>query len=355
MNMKKAIGITIALLVLAGMVLLLIGNRKRMNEQTASTATTEQEVSVYTETVLDRAYSHAFASNGLCQAVCELNFVSGVSGRVIEIYVDKGREVRKGDPLLKIDSELLESDYQASLAACEALRTDVRRFERSNLAGGVTDQQLESLRTQLVAAESRLARSKKMLDDAVVLSPMGGTVNARHVELGSLIAPNVPLFDLVNDRALKVACNVSESKVKQLSKGMAVTLTSGTVPGKTFTGRISHIGIKTDRGLNYPVEVLLDKNDDLRIGMYLKVLFDSGSRRTGILIPRKAIVGSAKAANVYLVRDGKASLQEVSLGDMVGNEVEILSGLSAGDEIITAGIMNVADGSAVKPINPSMP
>lgn len=350
--MKKAIGIAVALLILAGMTLLLVGNRKKMKEQISSAFTAEQEVPVYTDTVAEQTYSHDFTSNGLCQAVSELNFVSNVSGRVVELYVDKGRVVRKGDPLLKIDSDLLESDYQASLAACEALRNDVQRFERSNLAGGVTDQQLENIRTQLVAAESRLARSRKMLEDAVVRSPMAGTVNARYVELGSLIAPNVPLFDIVNDGALKVMCNVSESKVKMLSKGMQVSLTSGTVPGKRFTGHVSHIGIKTDRGLNYPVEVLLDKDSDLRIGMYLKVLFDSGSQRAGILIPRKAIIGSAKAANVYRIRDGIARQQEVSLGDMIGDEVEILTGLSAGDVIITSGIMNVADGMAVKPINP---
>lgn len=350
--MKKAIGIAVALLILAGMALLLVVNRKKMREQTSLALTAQQEVTVYTDTVAEKMYSHDFTSNGLSQAVSELNFVSSVSGRVIELYVDKGRGVRKGDPLLKIESDLLEADYLASLAACEALRNDAQRFERSNLAGGVTDQQLENIRTQLVAAESRLARSRKMLDEAVVRSPMAGTINARYVELGSLIAPNVPLFDIVNDGTLKVVCNVSESKVKMLSKGMQVSLTSGTVPGKTFSGHVSHIGIKTDRGLNYPVEVLLDKNSDLRIGMYLKVLFGSGSQRAGILIPRKAIVGSAKAANVYRVRDGIARLQEVSLGEMIGDKVEILAGLSAGDVIITSGIMNLADGTAVKPINP---
>lgn len=349
--MKKIIGIAVALLILAGMAFLLVGNRKKMKEQTSSASLAEREVAVYTDTVAERSFSHDFTSNGISQAVNELNYVSSVSGRVIAVYVDKGRSVRKGDALLKIDAELLESDYQASLAACEALRTDVQRFERANQAGGISDQQLESLRTQLVAAESRLARSRKMLEEAVVRSPMAGTVNARYVEPGSLIAPNVPLFDIVNDRALKVPCNVSEDKVKRLAKGMQVSLTSGTVPGKTFSGHISHIGIKADRGLNYPVEVLPDPDADLRIGMYLKVQFGGGALRTGILIPRRAILGSAKAADVYRVRDGKAALQEVSLGEMIGDEVEVVSGLAAGDVIITSGIMNVADGVAVKPLN----
>lgn len=355
MNRKNIIGTTVAALIVAGMVLLLAGNRKRMKEEAASAFTTDREVPVSTCEVAEEEYSRDFTSNGLSQAVSELNFVSGVSGRVVEIYVDKGRSVRKGDPLLKIDSDLLESDCRASLAAYETLRDDAQRFERSNRTGGVTDQQLENIKTQLVAAESRLARSRKMLDDALVKSPMDGTVNARYVEPGSLIAPNVPLFDIVDDRALKVVCNVSESKARMLSRGLPVTLTSGSVPGRTFSGRISHIGIKTDRGLNYPVEVLLDKDSDLRIGMYLKARFGSGAQRVGILIPRKAIVGSAKAADVYLVRDGKALLREISLGEVIGDRVEVLEGLSAGDVIITSGIMNVADGAAVKPVNPQVP
>lgn len=310
---------------------------------------TEGAVAVSIYKVEEESYRHDFTSNGLCQAVSELNYVSSVSGRVVEIYVDKGKAVRKGDPLLKIETDLLESDYKASLAAYETLRNDVQRFENSYRAGGVTDQQLENVKTQLVAAENRLDRSRKMLDDAVVRSPMAGTVNSRFIEIGSLIGPNVPLFDIVDERNLRVVCNIPESRVKTLSKGMPVSLTSSSFPGKTFSGQVGHIGIKTDRGLNYPVEVFLDQDADLRIGMYLQARFGAGMMQSGILIPRKAIIGSAKAANVYLVTEGKALRREIALGDMIGDRVEVTEGLSAGDIIIVSGIMNVTDGTAVRP------
>lgn len=344
--MKKFIGIIISVLVVAGIVALLVSNKKKMNEETASTIQAETGVSVSTIVTEEETYSLEFSTSGLTQAVSELNFVSNTQGRVIAIYADNGKFVRKGDPLLKIDSELLQSDYEASLAAYEAMEQDVQRFTNSNQVGGVTDQQLDNMKTQLAAAKSRLDRARKMLDDALVKSPMTGVINQRYVELGSLIAPNAPLFDIVNDNQLKIMLGVPEGRIKMLSKGQKVTVT-GAEAGKTYTGTINFIGIKTDRGLNYPVEVYLDKNADLHIGMYLKVLFSANAEHTGILVPRKAIVGSAKAANVYVVENDKAVQREVVLGEMIGDKVEILSGVGAGEEIIIAGIMNVADGTEV--------
>lgn len=349
--MKKIIGIAIAALVVAGIVALLASNKKKMTEEAASTIQAEKAVTVSTFTAEDESYSIEFSANGPTQAVSELNFVSSTQGRVVAIYADKGRYVRKGDALLKVESELLESDYNASLAAYEAMKQDVERFTRSNEAGGVTDQQLDNMKTQLTAAKSRLDRSRKMLDDAVVKSPMSGIINTRYVELGSLIAPNVPLFDIVNDSQIKVMVGVPESKVKLLSKGQKVTATNSAEPGVTYTGSVNFIGIKTDRGLNYPVEIVLDKNSALRVGMYLKILFSDNTQREGILVPRKAIVGSAKAANVFVVENGKAVQREVVLGEMVGDKVEILEGVRAGEKIISAGIMNVADGTEVNCIN----
>lgn len=344
--MKKITGIVIAAVVVVGVGYFLAANKAKMKKLTSEVENAGSDVYVSTMKVNVEQFSRDFTSNGAVQAVSELNFVSDVQGRVVRILADKGDVVHKGSVLLEIDKELLQADYDANKAAYEALKKDEERFTRANEAGGVTSQQLDNIRTQLTAAKSRLTVSEKRLSDATVKSPMSGTVNMRYVEPGSLIAPNAPLFDIVDDSRLKVICNVSESKVRMLDKGMSVTLTGGT-PERSFSGRITHIGIKTDRGLNYPVEVVLDRDENLQIGMYLKAHFSDNGNHTGILVPRKAIVGSAKAANVYVVENGIAYQRPVALGDMTGDRVEILEGLSDGDEIIVAGLMNVADGTVV--------
>jgi len=345
--MKKTVGILIAVLFVAGMVLMLVSNKKKMVAESTTGAGRNKTERVETYKVTQESYDRSFTSNGLCQAVSELNFVSDVSGRVVEIYVNKGSHVKKGAPLLKIDTELYEADYKAAKAAYEALCKDEQRFTRSNEAGGITNQQLDNIRTQLVAAESRYVMAKWKYENATVKAPMSGTINNRFVEVGSLIAPNAPLFEIVNDGNLKLTCNVPESRLALIRTGQKVTATDSSLPGVEFTGKVSHIGIKTDRGLNYPVEIVLDRNSNLRIGMYLKVRFSEGEDHLGILVPRKAIVGSAMSAVVYVVDGERAFRREVSLGQMVGERVEVIDGLKSGEEIVVAGLMNVGDGTFV--------
>ena len=343
--MKKIIGIILTVLVVAGMVLLLAGNKKKMEQQTQSVAKADTTEVVTTCTVTLQPCSRAFTSNGVAQAASELNFVSEVSGRVVAVMVDKGSRVSKGSPLLRIDSELLEADYKAALATYESLKKDAERFSRSAEAGGISGQQLDNVRTQLVAAESRLAVSKWKLDNAVVKAPISGTINNRFVEPGSLIAPNAPLFEIVDDSRIKTVCNVSEEKVQRLTVGQHVTATTN--GGETFGGTIRNIGVKTDRGLNYPVEVAMDANSALRVGTYLKVQFAGETEDAALLIPRKAVVGSVMAANVFVAENGRAVRREVTLGDMYGEQIEILSGLQEGDEIVVSGLMNISDGRSI--------
>lgn len=344
--MKKTIAITVAAVLVAGSVLILMGNRKKMQEQTSSTSADSSEI-VTTFKVKAERPDRAFYSTGVAQACSELNFVSEISGRVVEIYVDKGSRVSKGTPLLKIDSELLEADYKATLASYEALKKDEERFSRSFNAGGVTSQQLDNIRTQLIASESRLAVSKWKLDNAVVKAPMSGTVNNRFVETGSLIAPNVPLFEIVDDSRLKVVCNVPESALRMVRTGSRVDVSCSN-GSSSWTGTVKNVGVKTDRGLNYPVEVSLTRDSGLKAGMFLKVCFRPEENEEAILIPRRAVVGSVLSADVYVIENGRAQRRPVTLGEMFGDRIEIVAGLSEGEEVVVAGLMNVSDGCAVR-------
>lgn len=344
--MKKLTGIIITAIVVAAMVFILAGNKKKTQALSTSEAATDRTETVTTVTASAEQFTRRFRSNGVAQAQNELNFVSEISGRVVAVYVDKGSRVAKGTPLLKVDTELLEADYKATLASYEALKKDEERFTRSFEAGGITNQQLDNIRTQLVAAESRLTVSKWKLDNAVVKAPISGTINNRFVESGALIAPNVPLFEIVDASRIKLVCNVPESRLPLIRTGMKVSAT-GENTRKEFGGTVKSIGVKTDRGLNYPVEIIMDRDPELRIGAYLKVDFEAEGSYSAILVPRKAVVGSVLAANVYVVRDGKAERREVKLGEMYGDRIEILEGIEDGDEIIVGGLMNVSDGTVV--------
>ncbi|MFA7043569.1 MAG: efflux RND transporter periplasmic adaptor subunit, partial [Bacteroidales bacterium] len=144
--------------------------------------------------------------------------------------------------------------------------------------------------------------------------------------------------------------NVSERQVLLLKKGQIVNLSCNTFPGEKYAGSITFIGEKADRSLTFPVEITIDSKNKKRLkaGMYITVHFDFNAEKQGILIPRNAISGSVKAANVYVVKNGIVGKKDVVIGEMVGQNVEILQGLKAGDSIVVAGLINVAEGTKVQ-------
>ncbi len=348
--MKKVWSIIAVLALIAVIVVILVINKNRSSEQTQIASGASASVTVGMIEVTEEMSDRSFVSNGSLEPFRELSFVSDVSGRVLQVFADEGAVVSKGKILVQVDDEMLKADFTASEAAYNALKTDLERFTNANVNGGVTDQQLETIRTQFVAAESRYISSKRRLADARIKSPIAGSVIKRHVEVGTYLNPGARLFDIIDDSRLRAMCNVTERQVLLLKEGQNVTISCDAFPGEKYNGKITFVGSKADRSLNYPVETTVSGSDkkNLKAGMYVTAYFDIESENKVIMIPRSAITGSVKNAKVYTVTDGKAAEREVTVGSMIGNKVEILDGLQAGDSIIVAGLINVSDGIMVR-------
>lgn len=348
--MKKLVSIITIIGLIALIVIILVFNRKRSFEKTqiASEATTG--VTVGMDVVTEEQANMSFSSNGTLEPFRELSFVSDVSGRVLEVFAYEGTHVSKGQVLVQADEEMLKADFAASEAAYNALKTDLERFVNANKSGGVTDQQIETIRTQYIAAESRYISSRRRLADARVKSPISGTIIKRYVEVGAYLNPGARLFDIIDDSSLRAWCNVTERQVLLLKNGQNVRIKCDAFPGEEYTGTIKFVGSKADRSLSYPVEISVSGRDkkDLKAGMYITAYFDSAAEGKVIMIPRSAISGSVKNAKVYTVTGGRATEQVVTIGSMTGTRVEVLDGLHAGDSIIVSGLINVSDGVTVK-------
>ncbi|MFA9390529.1 MAG: efflux RND transporter periplasmic adaptor subunit [Prolixibacteraceae bacterium] len=345
--MKKIINILVVVAVIAAIVLVLKRNKKSNQEKTAIATVVSTAVQVQIEAVKEGTFNLGFSSNGVLEPLKSLSFVSNVAGRVESIKVKKGIRVNQGQNLIQVDDEMLKSDYKSSEAAYNSLKKDYERFKNASEAGGVSKQQLDNIQTQMIAAESRYLSSKRRFEDATIQAPISGFINERYVEVGAYLNPGTRLFDIVDDSKLKIQCSVSEQQVLRLKKGQKANLTCNALPGVELSGTISFIGAVADRGLNFPIEVLIDDKKELKAGMYVTTFFESQSESKGILIPRNAVSGSVKSANVFVVNKGIASKRDVIIGAMVNEDVEIISGLQVGDSIVTAGLINVSDGVKV--------
>lgn len=348
--MKKIISILSVIGVISVIVIVLLVNKKTTQKKTELASQISTAVLVQIDVVKETPLNLSFSSNGSLEPVRELAFVSDVAGRVINVVADEGTNVSAGQVLAQVDDEMLKADFAASEASYNALKADLERFTNANKQGGVTDQQLETIRSQFISAESRYITSKRRLADAKIKAPINGTVTKRYIETGTYLNPGARLFDIIDDTQLKVWCNVTERQVLLVSEGEKARVMCNTFPDETYSGTITYVGDRADRSLNYPVEITVARSEKklLKAGMFVTAYFDIPTENQGVMIPRSAITGSVSNARVYVVKNGSAEIRDVVVGMMMDKNVEVLKGLQAGDSIVVAGLINVSDGVKVK-------
>lgn len=350
MEMKKVvINVAIVLAILLGIVWVLKGNKEKAAELTSLAQKSNGYVAVRVEKVKREVLTQGFAAFGHFEPAKELGFVSETSGRVVEVYAQKGDKLGRGQTMAKIDDELLRNEVASAEVAFNKIKNDLEKYETLAVGGAITPQQLEETRLAYTNAEIRVKNARRKLDDASIKAPFSATVNEKHIEIGTYLNPGAKMYDLVDVSKLKIKVKVTEAQVIQLQKGMQVSISTDILPGRSFAGKITFIGVKADAGLSYPVEVEVDNaSEELKPGMYAQVLFTAAGSSEHLTVSREAIVGSLDNARVYVNEGGKAVLRKVTTGVIGGARVAVVSGLSEGEAVINSGQINLTDGAPVQ-------
>ena len=155
------------------------------------------------------------------------------------------------------------------------------------------------------------------------------------------------MVDIVNTQPLQLTIHVSESEIAQISVGDTVVVKAGVSPDKEYKGKVSFTSSQGDASLKYEVEIKLDgATDNLKPGMFGYATFNYNLQET-ILIDRKSLVSGLKNPQVYVLEDGLARLRSVKIASMGQDQLALLDGLEVGEKLITSGLINLQDGTAV--------
>jgi membrane fusion protein (multidrug efflux system) len=351
--MKKIITtVVILIIVIGGIAYVLSGNKKKNQEKTDFVAKGNGAIAVNVADITKSVPELDFNANGTFIPNQELNFLSENAGRVSAIYVEEGARVRKGQVLARIDAEIINTDRETAEATYQNALKDEARYQSSYATGGVTQQQLDQAKLATQNAKLRLQAAQRRLSDANIKSPINGVVNKRYIEVGAFVtAQGTQLFELVDVSKLKLKVNVNESQVANLKVGDKVAIQSSVFPKDKFTGKVSFIAAKADGALNFPIEIEVANNinNSLKAGMYGTAIFDFPQQAPSILIPRTSFVGSVNSNQVFMYdkATNTAKIRNVVSGRILGDKVEILSGLNEGETVITSGQINLIDGTPV--------
>ena len=274
---------------------------------------------------------------------------SDAAGKVVKIGFNEGDKLSKGQFLLKLDDEMLELQLENAQINLESQKNDDARNANLYKDNIITGVQYEKTKLALRAAEAQVKQMKRQLQNSSITSPFSGVATKKMVDLGSFIGMGTPILELTDISSLKLNISVPERDVLKFKKGQAVTVFADVYQNKPFKGKVTSISVKADASHNFKIEITTPNSskNQLMAGMYGSVKLENSTAIEALSIPRKALIGSTKKPQVFIVKNGKAIRTNFTAGTSDADYIEVIDGLTKNDKIVIKGQINVQNNSNV--------
>tara|TARA_B100000131_G_C18076601_1_gene596617 strand:+ start:39 stop:1196 length:1158 start_codon:yes stop_codon:yes gene_type:complete len=321
------------------------------------------------------------SASGKIQPEIEIKISPDVSGEIVALPVLEGDKVSQGDLLVKIKPDIYKSILQRSQATLNTAKADLLRtkaqlvehesnyyrntklydigaislaeFERIESLYKVAKINVESSQYAVISAEASLQEAEENLQKTAIYAPVNGTISKLNVELGERVVgtgqmTGTEILRLANLEDMEVVVEVNENDIARVNINDTVEIEIDAFLGKSFQGTVSEIansanisGVTADQVTNFQVKIRVLNQENLRPGMTATVDIETKRANNIIAIPIQAVTIRADTENlssqiecVFLYKEGEAVLSKVETGIQDVNNIEIISGIKEGDEVI---------------------
>jgi membrane fusion protein (multidrug efflux system) len=294
----------------------------------------------------------------------EAQVAAGAAGKVIATNIERGSIVKKGAVMVRLDSRAVSAQALQAEADLEGLKVqaaqaklDCERTEKMFETGAISKAdydrqhtQCESTKWSVSSAEARRTITAEALHDTEIRAPFSGMVVERAVTAGEYVRPDSRIATLVDTNSLRVEITVPEADVPNVRQGMLVDFrTTAGSGGQVYHGKIRYVGPSVRRqSRDGIVEAVFDNaNHDLRPGMFVTARLALGEQ-TLPTVPATALRAEGSLRHVFVAVGGRLEDRLVQADDQHGNDVPIVSGLKAGEQVVADLTPDVRDGARVK-------
>jgi RND family efflux transporter MFP subunit len=345
--LRKILVVVGTVAVIAGIIGILQNNKAKSDARRHTDVLTQIPVSI--TTVEKKIIDDNLSLTGSIAANSDVLVVSETQGRITSVNVRVGQQVGAGTVLCQVDDEYKRAALLAAEAAYDKAKKDFDRFQALAKDGSVTAAQLDGGLLALRSAEAQAITARRQLKDTRVTAPIAGLVSAKMVEQGATLAPGSPVANLVDVSSLKVKLSLAERDAFRIKVGEKVKITTDVYPGVSFTGTVENISAKADDAHTYPAEIRVQnsKTNPLRAGMFARVGFATASNEPQVVVPREALVGSVRDAQVYVIEGDVAHLRPIVVGAEIDGMLTVVSGVRDGEHVVVNGQNNLRDGASV--------
>lgn len=330
--------------------------------------TKEAAIAVKVSGVSENNNSPFVTASGKIEAENSANLSTRMMGYVMKMHVKVGQKVGAGQLLVSInntDLQAKKAQVDASILQATAgynnAKKDYDRFVALFKQQSASQKELDDMTARYEMAKAGLEGAKQMRNEVLaqfsysnITAPFSGTVTNTFVKEGDMANPGMPLVSVEGATRLQVTAMVSENDIASIQKGMAVNVLVKS-SNTNLAGKVSEVsGSATNTGGQYLVKINLDKTDaSVLSGMFVNVQFPVANKvptvkSEMVLVPETALVKQGQLTGIYTIGTGNvAILRWLRIGKNLGNQVEVLSGLSANEQYIISADGKLYNGALV--------
>jgi RND family efflux transporter MFP subunit len=315
---------------------------------------------------------------GNIEAETEISIQPRISGRLLELMVEEGSEVKKGDLIGVIDDEAfvlqvqqseaniigIKANMQQAQANAARLKSEKERYrelldqryisqweyEQAENAYLAAEANLDTIKAQLAVAEKNYRLQKIQLEQTRIYAPISGYVLRKFVTPGINLTSGTTIVSMASLSAVKLTFNIDQKDAARIQRGMAVNFVCDAMPNRIYNGKINQVApvySPQTRTLNLSVNIA-NNDRTLLPGMFGVVTVLMGGKDFALVVPREAVIVNSQKGVFVVGTDNIARFQPVKTGLEAEGQVEVVSGLKTGDKVVVVGQNRLRSGQMVE-------
>ncbi|MEH8206995.1 efflux RND transporter periplasmic adaptor subunit [Aeromonas veronii] len=285
-----------------------------------------------------------------------------LAGTIDAITFESGKPVKADQLLLSLDSTVERANLRASQAKLPAAKAKFDRFQNLYKTSSISKEQLDEAEAAYRSLEADIESLKATIARREVRAPFSGVVGLRNVFLGQYLQPGTDIVRLEDTSVMRLRFTVPQTDISKIKLGQTIKINVDAYPQTQFDGHITAIepAVNFQSGL-IQVQADIPNNDgQLRSGMFARASIILPTVKDQIVIPQSAISFTLYGQNVYVLKEGEETDKEgnkvkvlrakqvvVKAGERRGNDVHVLSGIQAGDQIVLSGQVRLSNDTKV--------
>lgn len=308
----------------------------------ASTPPAQPTATVRTEIIGAQPHTATEDVVGTVRARLRASLEAKVSGRIESLPVALGQAVKTGDLLVQLDAREIQARLDQALAVRQQAERELQRFSALLKQEAVTQAEFDAVEARARVAAAGVTEAETMLSYARVLAPFAGVVTRKNVDVGDLAAPGRSLVELEDPTALRLEADVPEALAGRVKLGARLSV-SVPASGRELEGVVAELAPVADpASRTFRVKLDLPPTPELRSGQFARVAI-ALDQTEALRVPASAVVQRGQMELVFVATNGIAQMRLVKTGRRGDGFVELLSGVTRGETVVTEGVGQLLD------------